>query len=256
MLGNQINMGRITQAVMQRDHQHWWETICLWLREDTQRTSLNYAALALIYKRLGSWIGGTKYGFILNGKMAQLGWCPNQTALVNWFPHILKQARMLREWRPVLWGTEWVVVCLDPNTSLGWRRLQTAAAACGNHRTHANEIISNGTTAVASIFVEWTQLQKWQFAFSQAATSSRKGHLAGVNNPVCTAGRDWLEGGGQEGRDEHSLQPDDLFNYLGKTMSFCTHYTLTRIHYMTRIPLPTPEPPPSLSLTYWGQTDT
>lgn len=132
---------------------------------------------------------------------------------------------MLREWRLVLRGTEWVVVCLDPNTSLGSGRLQTAAAACGNHKAHANEIKQwrhNGGSIHLCGVNTITEMTVCVFPSSD---EQQERPLAGVNNPVCTAGRDWLEGGGQEGRDEHSLQPDDLFNYLGKTMSFCTHYT-------------------------------
>lgn len=164
---------------------------------------------------------------------------------------------MLWEWRPVLWGTEWVVVCVDPNTSLGSRRLQTAAAACGNHRAHANEIKHQRCNGGSIHLCGVNTITEMTVCVFPSSDEQQEGPLAGVNNPVCTAGRDWLEGGGeQEGRDEHSLQPDDLFNYLGKTMSFCTLYALTRIHYMTRIPLLTPQPPrPPFTHTYWGQID-
>ncbi len=150
----------------------------------------------------------------------------------------------------VLWGTEWVVVCLDPNTSLGSGRLQTAAAACGNHRAHANEIKQQRRNGASIHLCGVNTITEMTVCVFPSSAEQQEGPLAGVNNPVCTAWRDWLEGGGQEGRDEHSLQPDDLLNYLGKTMSFCTHYALTGIHFMTRIPLLFPQPPHRLSHTH------
>lgn len=172
MLVNQTNMGKINQAreTISSDS----SAICLWL-EKIQRTFLNYAALALIYNRLGSWREVTKNCFILNKTTVQFGWCPNQTLLRNFYTYWNKCACFGSEGRSYGGQNELLSVSIQTHhwAPGGCKQQLPPAATTGRMQM---KLSCDGAMAVASIFVEWTQLQKWQFAFSQAATSSRKGH--------------------------------------------------------------------------------
>ncbi len=104
-------------------------------------------------------------------------WLVSKSNLAWKFLHILKQVCMLWEWRPGSYGGQNELLSVSIQThhwALGGCKQQLPPAATTGHMQM--KLSSNGEMAVASIFVEWIQLQKWQFAFSQAATSSRKCH--------------------------------------------------------------------------------
>lgn len=95
-----------------------------------------------------------------------------------------------------LWRERPAWCSLSKHVSLSSGLLQTAADACGNRRAHANEIKRQRRNGGRIHLCGVNTITEMTVCVFPSSEKQQEGPLAGVNNPVCAAGRDWLGGCG------------------------------------------------------------